>query len=290
MDTQTLSSSRTLVVAAGLIIASEAFLVASGMIIKQLNGVLPLELIVFFRNLFGLVLLLPWLMRNGLNAVKTQRIHLHLFRGAVGVTAMSCLYYSWQYLPLAEAALLKQTAPFFMPLIAFWWLGERITSLVKWSILVGFIGVFMILKPTDGSLNTGVLIALAGAFLGGSVKVAVRRMSTTEPPERIVFYFALFSTLIIAIPAAQNWQTPALVELAWLFGMAITSTSAHLLLSRAYGMAPAGQLGPFTYTSVGLAALMGWLLWDEALALSSWAGITLIILAGLMALRAKASK
>lgn len=276
---------RNLYLAAGLIVASEIFLVLSGMIIKQLTDALPLELIVFFRNIFGLALLMPWLLRHGSGALRTQKLHFHFMRGAIGVTAMSCLYYSWQYLPLAEAALLKQTAPFFIPLIAFWWLGESIPVLARWAILVGFIGVLLILNPTDGTLNLAVLIALFGAMLGATAKVTVRRMSDTESPQRIVFYFALFGSLIIAIPAVNHWQTPTLIQAGWLFAMAITSTCAQLLLSKAYGMAPAGQLGPFTYTSVGFAALTGWLFWQEMLPLLSWAGLVLIVGAGLMTLQ-----
>ncbi len=276
---------RNLYLAAGLIVVSEIFLVLSGMIIKQLADALPLELIVFFRNIFGLLLLTPWLLRHGRDALRTQKLHFHFMRGAIGVTAMSCLYYSWQYLPLAEAALLKQTAPFFIPLIAFWWLGERIPVLARWSILVGFIGVLLILNPTDGTLNLAVLIALCGAMLGATAKVTVRRMSDTESPQRIVFYFALFGSLIIAIPAISHWQTPSLIQAGWLFAMAITSTCAQLLLSKAYGLAPAGQLGPFTYASVGFAALTGWLFWQEILPLLSWAGLVLIVGAGMMALQ-----
>jgi len=276
---------RSLHLAAGLIVVSEIFLVLSGMIIKQLTDTLPLELIVFFRNLFGLALLMPWLLRNGSKALHTRKLHLHFMRGAIGVTAMSCLYYSWQYLPLAEAALIKQTAPFFIPLIAFWWLGENIPTAARWSILIGFIGVLLILNPSDGMLNTGVLIALAGAVLGATAKVTVRRMSDTESPQRIVFYFSLFSSLIIAIPALSNWQTPSLSQAFWLFCMAVTSTCGQLFLSKAYGMAPAGQLGPFTYASVGFAALVGWLFWQEILPLTSWAGLILIVGAGLIALQ-----
>jgi len=274
--------------AAALILVSELFLVASGMVVKQLDGNLPVEQIVFFRNLFGLALLTPWLLRNGRSAIKTTQLRFHFMRAAVGVTAMSCLYYSWQNLPLAQAALLKQTAPFFMPLIAFWWLGEKMPIRAKWSILIGFLGVYLILNPTSGTLNIAVLIALIGAMLGATAKVVIRRMSGSESPQRIVFYFAFFSTLISAVPATLNWVSPSPPDLAWLGVMAATSTIAQLLLSKAYGMAPAGQLGPFTYASVGFAALFGWLLWEEVLGLNSLAGMTLIIGAGLVALQANA--
>ncbi len=268
-----------------LILASELFLVVSGMVVKQVSAELPTEVIVFARNLFGLVLLLPWLWRNGWCAVRTRQLHLHFMRAAVGVVAMTCLYYSWGQLPLAQAALLKQTAPFFMPLIAFAWLGERIGSFTKVAILIGFAGVYLILNPADGTLNLAVMVALAGAMLGALAKVVIRRMSGTESPQRIVFYFALFSALISAGPALLVWVLPTPTQLAWLVTMAVTSTIAQLLLSKAYGLAPAGQLGPYTYASVAFAALFGWWLWDEMLALTSWIGICLVVGAGALAMR-----
>ncbi|MGB0467477.1 MAG: DMT family transporter [Pontibacterium sp.] len=273
-----------------LLVCAEFFLVCSGMVIKQLAGELPTEIIVFARNLFGLALLLPWVMKAGIGAIRTDKLHLHFMRAAVGVTAMTCLYYSWGHLPLAQAALLKQTGPFFMPVIALWWLGERINDRVKWSITIGFIGVVLILGPTEGTLNLAVLIALFGAMLGALAKIVIRRMSVSEPAKRIVFYFALFASLISVIPAVLVWVQPTLIQTGWLLLMALTSTLAQLMLSKAYGLAPAGQLGPFTYSSVALAALFGWVLWDEALSLNSWLGIVIVTLAGLMAMQARPAK
>ncbi|MDF2180677.1 DMT family transporter [Neptuniibacter sp. CAU 1671] len=270
--------------AALCIVFAELFLVCSGMVVKQISPDVSTALIVFFRNLFGLFLMLPWLLRQGLPAIHTSTLHLHLLRALVGVTAMLCLYYSWGHLPLAEAALIKQTAPFFMPLFAFWWLGERVRPLVLVAVLVGFVGVFLILNPTDGRLDQAVLIALVGAMLGALAKIVIRRMSVSEPPQRIVFYFALFSTFFSAIPAWWVWQTPGLSEWGWLILMAATSTLAQLLLSRGYGLAPAGQLGPYTYASVAFAAFFGWLLWDEVLGWLTLSGIVLVVVAGLLTL------
>lgn len=273
--------------AALFIVLSELFLVCSGMVVKQVTGALPTEVIVFARNIFGLGLLLPWLMRNGLVAIKTDNLRYHIMRAVVGVSAMMCLYYSWGHLPLAEAAMIKQTAPFFIPLFAFFWLGEKVGFAVKLAILIGFAGVFLILNPGQGTLNLAVVIALVGAMLGAFAKVVIRRMSGTESPQRIVFYFALFSSCLSFIPAALNWVTPNIEQIFWLLLMAMTSTVAQLLLSRGYGMAPAGQLGPYTYASVGFAAIFGWLIWDEVLGLNSWMGLLLIFGAGLLSLSGK---
>lgn len=270
-----------------LILLAELFLVFSGMVIKQISGELPIVLIVFMRNLFGFMLLVPWLLKNGRKAIHTTLMRFHFMRAAVGVTAMSCLYYSWGYLPLAQAALLKQTAPFFMPLIAFYWLGEYISGRAKLAILVGFIGVYCILNPHQGSVNFAVIIAVIGAVLGALAKVTIRRMVVTESPQRIVFYFAFFSATLSAIPALLVWQTPTSIQFGWLVLLASTSTVAQLSLSKGYGYAPAGQLGPFTYGSVVFAALFGWWIWEESLSWNTWLGMMLITLAGLMAMLKK---
>ena len=286
--TQALNDHRSgLVMGAGLILISELFLVLSGMVVKFIADDVPVQMIVFFRNALGLVILMPWLMRNGLQAIKTDRIRLHLMRAGVGVTAMTCLFYSWGYLPLAQAALLKQTAPFFIPVIAFIWLGERIPLIVKVAILIGFAGTFLVLSPDEGRLNIAVLIAVGGAALGALAKVTIRKMRTTEPAQRIVFYFAFFSAIFSFIPALLVWQPLAWQSLIWLFVVAGTSTLAQLFLSKAYGLAPAGQLGPFTYGSVAFAALMGWWLWGEVLSLNTWLGIGLITGGGILAMLGK---
>ncbi len=276
-----------LVLGAGLILISELFLVLSGMVVKHIAEDVPVQMIVFFRNVLGLVILAPWLVSNGLSALKTSRLRLHLMRAVVGVTAMTCLFYSWGYLPLAQAALLKQTAPFFIPVIAFFWLGERIPVIVKLAILIGFAGTFLVLNPGSGQLNIAVLIALGGAALGGLAKVTIRRMRSTESAGRIVFYFAFFSAILSFGPAIMVWQPIGWQSLAWLFMVAGTSTLAQLFLSKAYGLAPAGQLGPFTYGSVAFAALMGWWLWGEVLSLSTWLGILLITGGGILAMLGK---
>ncbi|MBN0988656.1 DMT family transporter [Amphritea pacifica] len=277
-------------IGAALILISEMFLVLSGMVIRQVSAELPTEMIVFFRNLLGLMLFVPWMLRNGISVLHTTKLHFHLMRAGVGVTAMTCLFYTWGHLPLAQAALLKQTAPFFMPLIALWWLKERINLQVKLAILVGFIGVAFIINPTETAVNVGILIALFGACLGALAKVTVRRMRDTESPQLIVFYFALFAAVLSAIPAWLSGAGLTLVQFGWLVLLAATSTVAQLLLSKAYGMAPAGQLAPYTYGSVAMAAVLGWLVWDEVLGLHTLLGILLVCCAGIVAMAGKRSQ
>ena len=273
--------------------ASETFILSTGMIIKHIDTAATTPQIMFFRNLFGLLLLLPLISKIGLNSLKTERMHLHLLRATVGLCGMVGLYYAWGHLPLAQAAIFRQTGPIFIPIIAFFWLQERLTVTIIIALALGFLGAITVIiskqQQTDINqlyqYNSAVLIALAGAFCGSFIRVVIRNMRTTEPAHRIVFYFAFYGVFLTAIPAFYWWQSLSLQTYLWIALIALCSTLSQWLLSQAYGYAKAGQLALFTYSSVIFASILGWLLWNEKLSWSVLIGIGLISTAGIIALR-----
>jgi len=269
---------------AAFVLASEALLAVMAAIIKHLALELPNEMLVFFRNLFGLVVVTPIALRHGPRALVTRRLHLHLLRAIAGVGAMYCYFYTISSIPLAQAVLFKLTAPFFIPLIALAWLGERLPPTTLVAIAVGFVGVALILQPGLTGIPPAAVIGLIGAALAGGAKVAIRAMGATEPAPRIVFYFGSLATLVSATPLIWAWQTPTLAALAWLALMGVSATSAQLLLTRAYSIAPAGRIGPFSYVAVVYSSLLGWLVWGEIPKLLTVAGSLLITAAGILTL------
>jgi drug/metabolite transporter (DMT)-like permease len=272
---------------AAYIVVSELLLVTMSAIIKAVSSELPTEMMVFFRNLFGLLVLMPLVLRNGVGSLRTRVPHLHLTRGLVGVSAMYCFFYTLGELPLAEATIYKLTAPLFIPLIAWLWLRERAPVLALWAVLIGFIGVLLILKPGVAAFSAAALIGLLGAALAATAKVTIRRMSVSEPSTRIVFYFGLVATSASAVPLLWAWQTPTMEALGWLLLMGVCATSAQLLLTRAYSLAPAGQIAPLTYVSVLFGALYGWLFWQEGLGVITVIGMVVTVLAGILTTRAR---
>ncbi len=130
-----------------LLILGEGLLAVMAAMIKHLSDHLDTEVIVFARNLFGLMFLLPIIAtRGGFGQLRTQFVHLHLIRAFTGVSAMFCFFYAIGHIALAEAVLVKMTVPFFLPVIAWLWLRERI-GLHTWiAIVAGFIGVAIIMR------------------------------------------------------------------------------------------------------------------------------------------------
>ena len=103
--------------AAVLIVLAEFFFASMGVAIRQVATTASNEQIVFFRNAFGVILLLPWLLRRQYPGLKTSVPHLHLLRALAGLGAMYCFYYAIANLPLADAMILKLSSPLFIPII-----------------------------------------------------------------------------------------------------------------------------------------------------------------------------
>ena len=270
--------------AALLIIASELMFASMGAAVKAVSVSLPPEMTVFMRNLFGVAAVLPFLLHRGVHNWRTEVPHLHLLRALAGLSAMYCFFYALGQLALADAVMLKLTAPLFLPLVAFIWLSERPARNALWALPLGFTGVILVLGPGE-ELSWAALIGLAGGLFAAIAKTTVRRLGRSEPAARTVFYFALFATLASSIPLSWGWQTPQPTEWGWLALIGVTGTLGQLLMTRGYALAPAARLGPFTYAVVVFSAVYGFLFWDESLDLWFVLGALLVAAAGLLTLR-----
>lgn len=252
----------------------------TGVCVKAASASLPNEVVVFVRCAVALIALTPWVLHQGVRtAIATRRWGGHLVRAGFGVCAMYCFFYAIKHLHLAEAMLLTYSTPLWIPFIAWAWIGERPPWLVFPAIAIGLIGIGFIVQPGQHAVPPlAALVGVASGLFAACAMVGIRRISDTEPAPRIVFYFALLSTAITAVPLAWAWVMPDLRGWSLLIGAGLLATVGQLNLTRAYACAPAALIGPFTYLSVVFSAGLAWLIWDEALNRGSLIGIALVVL------------
>lgn len=264
------------------VILGEVFFVSMGMLVKILGETIPNHHLVFYRNVLAALVLVPLLYKQGFHNIKTNRIGLHLIRSLCGVLAMYCFFYALANIELANAMLLKLTGPIFIPVIAILWIHEHVTIKTIIGIAVGFIGVLIFLNPT-AEIQLAALVGLAGGALAAAAKVAIRKMSATEGTTRIVFYFAVFGALFSSVPVATGQAySPSGQEWGLLLLLGIVGTCGQFCLTQAYRIAPASQVGPFTYSSLLWASIAGWIFWSEIPTLQTLIGASLIITAGII--------
>jgi drug/metabolite transporter (DMT)-like permease len=235
----------------------------------------PLQ-VVFFRNAFGLLAVLPWFLRQGLPVLRTKRLHLHIVRALFGITAMVLWFMTLSLMPLAEATALSFTAPIFTSVLAVLFLRE-VMHRHRWiAIAMGFLGALVIIRPGLAALNPVAALAVITALVWGSSTVLLKYMSRTETTSATVIYLPLFLTPISLLPALFVWQwpSPELWAFAILFGA--VGTSGHYCLTRAVATADATSVIPFDYLRLPFVAVIAYLAFGEVADPWVWLGGALI--------------
>lgn len=219
--------------------------------------------IVFFRNLFGIVLFVPLVVRSGLSFMKTERLPMHLLRAALNVMAMAAFFMALSLTPLAKVNALAFTAPLFTAILTVVLLGERIRAR-RWSaIAFGFVGAIVIIRPGFAEIDLGSVLTLVSAFIWGLTMIAIRSLGRTESSVTTTGYMIIFLSIFSLGPAIYVWQTPQGAAWAILVLIGITGTCAQILLAEALKTAETTAILPFDFLKIVWAAGLGYLLFAE---------------------------
>jgi drug/metabolite transporter (DMT)-like permease len=244
--------------------------------------------LVFYRSIFGFLLILVVTQGNRLS-LKTQHLKLHLSRSVLGFLSLIMFFYAITHLPLAAAMTLNYTSPLFLALFTTLWLREKVRHVLILAILLGFAGVVLLLNP---SLHRDELVAgvsgLASGILAGFVYLQVTQLGRMGEPEwRTVFYFTLVCSLGAGLwMLAQDFHPVRMSDLPLLMGMGASATLAQLAMTRAYRKGNSLVSGSLAYTTVVFASLFGIVLWQELLSIGQWLAIGLIVASGIMSVQA----
>lgn len=237
--------------------------------------------VAFFRNLFGLVFMLPWLLRVGLTGLQTGRFKLYFWRVVVGLASMLTWFYALALLPFAQAIALSFAAPLFATIMAGTMLGETVRARRWTATLVGFAGVLIIVRPGLTGVSTGAGLALVSAALSSISVIVVKQLSRTESINAVVTYMVLLMTPMSLLPALFYWQWPPIAVWPFLVGMGLAGTLGHLCYVRALQMAEASAIMPYDYTRLLFAAVIGWIFFAEVPDFWTWVGAAVIVGAAL---------
>lgn len=264
-----------------MVFAAFGFSCAAGMI-RHLSAQLHVFEIAFFRSLFGLLYMMPWVLGRGVAVLRTERLGLYAIRAIFGLVAMISWFTALSRLALADAMALSFTTPIFTTILAGIFLGE-IVRLQRWAaVAVGFIGTLIIVRPGATAFDPWSLIALLSSACFASAAIAVKLLARTEHPNAIMTYMALFIAPLSAIPASFVWQWPSLDQLAWLAAIGAGTTVGHMGLTRAYSVADATAVQPFLYVQLPLVAAIGYAIFDQKPTIYSWIGAIIIVVACLI--------
>jgi drug/metabolite transporter (DMT)-like permease len=247
--------------------------------------------LVFYRSVLGLLPIYVYIFARKL-PLKTPVLFKQMTRAVVGFASLVLFFYAISKLHLATAITLNYTSPIFLALFMPFLLHEKPKRTLYIAIALGFMGVVFLLKPTLSSKD-----ALAGALglasgMGAAIAyINVKQLGNlNEPDWRTVFYFTLVSSIgaggwmLSQHFTPVNWQ-----DVPLLLALGLSATIAQLAMTRAYRTGNTLTVASLAYVTVVLASLFGLFLWDEQLSTSEWLAIGLIIVSGIISVRATPS-
>jgi drug/metabolite transporter (DMT)-like permease len=255
--------------------AATAFALMITLVRQLTEGLHPLQ-VVFFRTAFGLLAMLPWLLRQGLGVLRTEKLRLHLLRALIGIFAMVGWFTTLSLMPLAEATALSFTAPIFTSLLAVLILGEVMRAR-RWSAtVIGFLGALIIVRPGFAAIQPAALLAIATAAIWAGSTVLIKIMARTESPGAITTYMVLLTTPMTLLAALFVWRNPSLGQLGWAALLGAAGSTGHICMSRALATADATLVAPFDYLRLPIVALIAFLAFGEVPGLWVWIGGSVI--------------
>jgi drug/metabolite transporter (DMT)-like permease len=273
-------------------LVAAALFALMGVLVKHASSNFSPAELVFYRSAFGLVAIWGVIAishRRLLAPLATHHLRAHFWRGLSGFTALVLFFYAIARLPLATAVTLNYTAPLFLAALSAWWLHERHGRGLIGAVLLGFIGIVLLLRPqVQQQAWLPALAGLVSGMLAATAYVNVKQLGKLGEPEwRVVFYFTLLATMGGGVwMAVAGYHRPQAEDWPWLIGIGVTATLAQLALTRAYHRGRTLIVGALAYTTVGFSALYGVVLFGEDLPLMAWIGMTVVALAGILAVRA----
>ena len=263
-----------------LVITAAGALSAMHAVVRYLSpSIHPFEL-AFFRSVFGFIVIVPLLLRSGMEAVRTHQPRLQMLRGLISISAMLSWFYGLSMVPLAEATALSFTNAIFGSIAAMIFLRERMTIARGMAVVFGLVGVLVLLRPGFGDIDIGLLWVLFSAMCWGCSVVIVKQLGRTDSAVSIVAWVGI-QLSILSLPFALTvWIWPTVQEWLWLLSLGSLATLGHLCMVQGLKLADAMTIFPLDFTRLIWASLFGFFIFSESLDLWTIAGAGIIVVSG----------
>jgi len=272
------------------VLGSSAAYTVSAALVKAVAADFPTAEVVLFRSAVCAGVLLPLLLRRGgpggggLAALRVRRVWPHVARTLFGFAAMFTSFYGLGHLPLATNTALSFVMPLMLTLLSIPLLGERVGWRRMAAVLAGLLGVLVMVRPwnSGGLPLEPTLWVLGGVGCWALAMITIRQMGAGgESNATIVLWFSLGGSVLAGVATVPVWVTPGGWELLALVAVGLVSALAQLLMTQAYRTGESSLIAPFEYTAIVYTTAMGMLIWGEYPDGWTWAGILIIVAAGL---------
>jgi drug/metabolite transporter (DMT)-like permease len=236
--------------------------------------------IVFVRSVFGLLLMLPVVLKRGAAApLRPNRPGLCVLVSVLGMGAATCLYFAAARMPLADITAILFIRPIFVAMIAIVVLGEASHGR-RWSaIAVGLAGGLIVVRPGFGTFDYAILFVLGTVAIQSWNPINRKLLSRSDHPDTIALWMPLVVIPVAGVASIFVWTTPTWEQLGWMLVIGVLETLTQRGLARSYLKGDATIVVALTFTRLPIAALVGFALFGDVPQLWVWVGGLVIVVA-----------
>ncbi len=253
---------------------------------KAANPYLSNVLSMFFVNAFSWFFILPYILNQGYRHLATHRFPMIALRTIFGLLSLYFITLALKNTPLAEVMLLNNSAPLFVPIIAWIWHRAKTPFSLWLGLFVGFAGIILILKPGFGEMNIGLIYALLSGLFAALVFVSTAQIAH-EPFSRTLFYYFSLFWIILSPFLFTQWTFPPLLIWLYLAIAGVSMLGAQLTITAGLRMASSHGAAAFIYTGVIFSGLIDWIFWKEVPHMISLLGMIVVCMGGLITILRK---
>ena len=264
-----------------LLLLSGFILASHDALSKQLSLAYSVFLIIWVRNASQLAAMtVGFGPRMGLNLVRTRRPLLQLARALSQVGISVFLLIGLRYIPLGEATAVMFLSPLFVTVLSVLLLKERVSPGQWLSVLLGFAGVMIVVRPGGELFTPAIFWPLAASLSFSAYQLLTRRLNGTDHPVTTNYLSVMIGTLLFSLAVPFVWVMPAWDHLLMMLAMGVIGMAGHLVMTRAYAYGSAATLAPFTYAQILFATLLGALIFDHVPDVLGVLGMAVLIASG----------
>jgi drug/metabolite transporter (DMT)-like permease len=236
---------------------------AMNVTIRQLSQEIHVFEIAFWRHLFGTFVLQPLVARAPVARLRTRRFDLHALRAVLNLAAMLTFLVGLTLIPLAEVTALSFTSPLFAAALAVIVLKEFLGPRRLISLIVGFVGALVILRPGFQEVSIGSLCIVGSSAIWACALICIKVASRTESSVAITLWGAMMQAPMSLAFALFYWQWPTPDQFALLVMIAAFGSFSQVALTQAFAYADATLVMPADFTKLIWASFAGYLLFAE---------------------------
>ena len=230
----------------------------------------------FLRFFFGLLIIIPYILKTKFKVFYTSNLKIHILRSALNLPAMLLGFAALAILPLEKITAIHFVVPLMVTILAVIFLKEKIYLYRSLALIIGFLGILIILRPGIVDISIGIFMALTSSLIWSVVIILTKKVSKDDSAITILSHQYLYMSLFSLPLVIYFWDQPNLKTIIFILCAAMSGTILHIALNHAYKLVDVSMTQPYSFLGLVVSSVIGYFVFSDKPDLYTWLGASVI--------------